>query len=110
MLAARQYLWPARLLSFEYLSKGEKLIPPQHRSPRQSSNSHFINTANYKEVRKVSFDSRRSERIAAMMRDHSNDSDYDSDDADDSNDADDDSDSSSEYDSDDKADEDNDGE
>ena len=94
----------------EYLSKGEKLIPPQHRSPRQSSNSHLINTANYKEVRKVSFDSRRSERIATMMRDHSNDSDYDSDDADDPNDSNDDSDSSSEYDSDDKADEDNDGE
>ena len=94
----------------EYLSKGEKLIPPQHRLPQQSSKSclTFIS----KEARKVSFDARRSKRITTMTKDNSEDSDYDSD-IDDSNDSSDDSDSKNEYsdgDSDDPADEDIDGE
>ena len=96
----------------EYLSKGEKLIPPQHRSPQQTSKSCFTASAISKEARKVSFDACRSKRIATMMRDNSEDSDYDSD-TDDSDDSSDDSDSKNEYsdgDSDDSADEDIDGE
>ena len=66
-----------------------------------------------KEARKTSFDAHRNRRIAAMMRDNSEDSDYDSDSkTDDSHDSSDGSDSESEYsdDSDDTADKDIDGE
>ena len=82
----------------EYLSKSEKLIPPQHRSPLQSSKPRLTNIS--KEARKVSFDARRSIRITTMTKDNCNskDSDYDSDpDMDDSGDSNDDSDISSEY-------------
>jgi hypothetical protein len=79
----------------EYLSKSERLIPPQHRSPPQSSKSRLANVS--KEARKVSFDARRNKRIATMT-DNSKDSDYDSDpDTDDSDDSSDAGDSSSEY-------------
>ena len=94
----------------EYLSKGEKLIPPQHQSHQQSSKSCLTSIS--KEARKVSFDACRSKRIATMIKDNSEDSDYDSD-TDDSDDSSNDSDSKAEYsdgDSDDPADEDIDGE
>ena len=76
----------------EYLSISEKLIPPQHQSPPQSSKPRLTDVS--KEARKVSFDARRSIRIATIIKDNSKDSDYNSDpDTDDS----DDSDNSSEY-------------
>ena len=76
----------------EYLSTSEKLIPPQHQSPPQSSKPRLTDVS--KEARKASFDAHRSIRIATIIKDNSKDSDYNSDpDTDDS----DDSDNSSEY-------------